>query len=262
MLVTIKGWFNRNPAPTPTPAPATVARTPVPSPVLTNLDIPSLQTFLGVRADGRFGSESKAALLQRFTNIHANALTLAEIQLVATKLGVSAAVIRAVRSVEAPRGAFDSAGRPTALFEKHVFGRQTNYRWNTAYPDLSSTHWQPGTYGPASIQWDRIANACALNPKAAFEAASFGAFQVLGTNAVELGYESAFHMALKLTESELAHLECFEKFIIVNKLVDELRLCRANSPSSCIPFVSKYNGSDYAKNNYHVKFAKAIALYD
>jgi hypothetical protein len=224
--------------------------------------VKELQTFLKVKADGVFGPVSRAALLARFSNKNAPALTMSEVIAVAGRLGVSPAVIRAVRRVEAPRGPFDNEGRPTALFEKHIFGKQTGYKYNRSYPDLSSTRWMPGTYGAASNQWNRLALACALDPKAAFEATSFGAFQVLGTNAVELGYKSAFHMALELTVNECAHLECFERFVRVNDLIDELRQCRAHSPSSCIPFVSKYNGPGYARNNYHVKFAEAIGVYD
>jgi hypothetical protein len=222
----------------------------------------TLQQFIGAKVDGDFGQKSREALLKKFINKSAPALTMADIHNVADQLGVHPAVIRAVRKVEAPRGAFDLDGRPTALFEKHVFGKHTGYRYNASYPDLSSTKWMPGTYGPASSQWLRLARACSLDPLAAFKATSFGAFQVLGVNATDLGYQTAVHMAWQLTKSELAHLECFIAFIKKNDLIDELRQCRAGSPSSCIPFVSKYNGSGYDKNNYHVKFAEAIALYD
>ena len=244
------------PTPSPTPRPAPITQIP------TEITVRTMQQWLGVKVDGDFGQKSREALLERFTNKNAPALTTDDINAMAERLQVIPAVIRAVRKVEAPRGAFDTDGRPTALFEKHVFGKHTGYKFNASHPDLSSSKWMPGTYGPASSQWNRLARACALDPLAAFKATSFGAFQVLGNNAEDLNYKSAVHMAWAHTRSELAHLECFERFIRANDLVDELQRCRANSPSSCIPFVSKYNGPGYARNNYDTKFAEAIALYD
>lgn len=228
---------------------------------MAKLTVKTLQSFLGVIPDGQFGLVSKAALLTRFTNMNARALTPADVQVLALRLGVHPSVIYAIREVEAPRGAFDTAGRPTILFEKHIFGKQTDHKYNNSHPDLSSSKWMPGTYGPASNQWNRLATACSLDPHAAFEAASFGAFQVLGCNAEDIGYQSAFHMALELTRSELAHMECFEKFINSKGLADELRGCKGGSPTSCIPLVRAYNGTGYARNNYHINLSKAILKY-
>jgi hypothetical protein len=223
------------------------------------MTIKDLQARIGVTPDGQFGPVSKAALLAKLANPNAPALTDGDIQRVAGGLGVSAGVIRAVRKVEAPRGAFDSAGRPSILYEKHIFGKETGYRWNAAHPVLSSTSWQPGTYGPFSGQYTKLANACALDPDAAFKACSWGAFQVLGQNAIAMGYPSAIDMAFALTESEAAHLECFARFVRMRGLEDELRACRPGDPKSCVPFVRVYNGPGYAANDYHTKLSGAIA---
>jgi hypothetical protein len=47
------------------------------------------------------------------------------------------------------------------------------------------------------------------------------------------------------------------RFIRSKRLVDKLRACRPGDPASCIPFVKAYNGSGYAKNDYHSKLAAA-----
>lgn len=66
-------------------------------------------------------------------------------------------------------------------------------------------------------------------------------------------------MGFALTVSEAAHLDCFLRFLRVNNLVDELRACRAGNPASCVPFVRRYNGEQYAQFDYHKKLAAALA---
>lgn len=201
------------------------------------------------------------SVIARLTNKHAAALTEADFARAAQELGVGVNIVKAVRAVEAPRGAFDDAGRPTILYEKHVFSRATGHRFDASHPMLSAPKWEPGTYGPASAQYGKLERAWALDPDAAFKACSWGAFQILGENAVALGYPSAFEMAIELTKSEAAHLDSFIRFVKTNRLVDELQACRAGDPASCVPFVRAYNGAGYARNNYHVKFAQAAKRF-
>lgn len=223
------------------------------------LTVPRLRERLGLPAAVTFDAAARSALFARLSNRNAAALTDADFERVAAGLGVSPKVVRAVRKVEAPRGPFDDQGRPSILYEKHVFARNTEPegRFNRSHPGLSASSWQPGTYGAFSIQYDKLADACALDPEAAFRACSWGAFQVLGENAVEIGYASAFDMALALTQSEAAHLDCFVRFVRSKELVEELRACRPGDPASCVPFVRGYNGAGYARNAYHEKLAEA-----
>lgn len=248
------------PAPTPSQIAAMASSPPASPPVSVpagRLDISKLRTFLGLPAAGTFDAAAKDALFKRLANPKAAALTDSDYASVAASLGVPVKLIKAVRKVEAPRGAFDELGRPTILYEKHVFGKQTGYAFNKSHPLLSSTNWKPTTYGKYSAQYDKLAQACELDPSAAFEACSWGAFQILGTNATGCGYASAFEMAIALTASEAAHLDSFVRFVRMRGLIDELRKCKAGDPTSCIPFVKGYNGKGYADNAYHVKLANA-----
>lgn len=221
------------------------------------LDLKGLRTLLGLMGDGGFDDDCKLALFNRLSNTKAAALTEADFARVAGELGVAVKIIKAVRKVEAPRGAFDDEGRPTILYEKHIFGKQTGYRYNAKYPQLSSRNQKPTSYGKFSDQYSKLARACELDIMAAFEACSWGAFQILGTNAVACGYASALDMALELTVSEAAHLDSFARFVRMRGLVDELRRCKPGKPDSCIPFVRAYNGPAFRSNNYHEKLAKA-----
>lgn len=204
-----------------------------------------------------------ADMLAKITNRTAAALTDADYARAANELGhgVTPRHMKASKKVEAPRGAFDDDGRPSILFERHVFARNTvpKGRFNASYPNLSAVGgYGPGGYGAFSAQYGKLERAYALDPEAAFEGCSWGAFQVLGENAASLGYESARDMACQLATSEAAHLDSYVRFLKVNQLADKLGRCRAGEPDTCIPFVEGYNGHGFRAFSYHVKFAEAL----
>lgn len=202
-------------------------------------------------------------MLAKLTNRNAPAITDADYERAADELGhgVTPKHMKASKKVEAPRGAFDDDGRPSILFERHVFARNTapKGRFNASHPDLSAVSgYGRGGYGAFSAQYGKLERAYALDPEAAFEACSWGAFQVLGENAVGLGYESALDMACDLATSETAHLDIYVRFIKANGLADELGRCRAGDPDSCIGFVERYNGPGFRQFSYHIHFAEAL----
>jgi hypothetical protein len=225
------------------------------------LDVAGLRAFLGLPRAGPFDDAAKSALLARLSNPKAPGLTDADIARAAADLGVSPNHIKAVRKVEVRKSPFDDHGRPTILYERHVFTRNTvpKGRFNASNPAISGGPYGKGGYGLASAQYGKLADACALDPEAAFRGCSWGAFQVLGEHAIDLGYPSAVAMGFALCVSEAAHLDCFLRFLKRNSLVDELRACRAGDPASCIPFVRRYNGQDFATFQYHKKLAAALA---
>ena len=225
------------------------------------MNVQELQQKLGMKLDGQFGPQSRAALFAKFSNPTAPRLTAPMLQQAADRLGVPVQHIKASITIESPRGSYDSAGRPVILFERHKFAAHTQppNRFNLSNPDLSGKPYGAGGYGPYSGQWDKLAAACALDPDAAFMACSWGAFQIMGENASFLGYESAYTMALSLTVDEAAHLETYVRFIERNGLKQVLQACRPNDPDSCRPFVKAYNGGKYEDFSYHTKFARALA---
>ncbi len=234
------------------PTPAGPAATAVPAGKLT---VAALRSFLGLPAAGTFDAPARAALFVRLSNKSAPPLTAADFASAAAALGVTPKMVSAVREVEVAGDSFDTDSRPRILFERHIFHKKTGGAFDRSHPTLSNP--VGGGYGKFSAQYGKLADACALDPDAAFQAASWGAFQVLGSNAVSLGYKSAFEMALALTVSEAAHLDSFVRFVSVNKLVAALRACKPGNPASCVAFVKAYNGPGFAKNDYHTKLAKA-----
>jgi len=232
---------------------------------MTRLTIKTLHDLIGITPDvpgyGHvFGARSKLALFAKLSNLKAPALTLDDYQRAATRLGIPIGHIKGVTKVEAPRGPYDDEGRPSILYERHKFRNNTEPkgRFNGSHPAISGPAYGPGGYGSFGGQYDKFAAACALDPEAAFRACSWGAFQVLGENAVSLGYASAADMAFSLTTGVAAHLETFVRFVEANHLADELRECIPGDAKSCQPFVRVYNGPGFEFFKYDSKLAEAI----
>lgn len=215
------------------------------------MEIKALQREIGTAADGIWGPASRAALLDRFTNRNAPAISDGQLQAFADRLGVSLRQLAAVASVESSGGGFDAQGRPKILFERHVFHRLTQGRFSPA----SFSDPKFGGYGESS--WEKLAFACGRDPAAAFASASWGKFQVMGFHAAALGFPSSFALAVSTTASEAAHYELLCRFIEVNKLAAPMRAISAD-PRDCRAFARAYNGSDYARNRHDEKLARAM----
>jgi N-acetylmuramidase len=105
----------------------------------------------------------------------AGPLTRQDFESAATMLGCEIAAIRAVARQEAPRGAFDSAGRPTILYERHYFGGFTDHIYDLTHRDISSR--SPSViggrtrdgYGAESLQYRKLYRAATLNENAALQ---------------------------------------------------------------------------------------------
>ncbi len=225
------------------------------------MPLPAIQADLGVPATGVFDVATRDALRAKLTNRSAPKLSAADIAAAAAALDVSEKHIRAVAKVESgPAGSFGTSGMPIILYEPHVFARNSRQKFNASHPHISSLKWQRKLYGKTQdARYAQLFEACALNIDAAFAACSYGMFQVLGENWKKLGYLSAYNMAKNHVPSEAAQLDGLVRFVKNFGLTRKLRACKPGNPDSCIPFVTAYNGSEYYKNNYHIKLANALA---
>jgi hypothetical protein len=204
-----------------------------------------------VTVDGKLGPQTRAALLACFTNACAPAVTEAEIEAIAARLGCGLKQIRAVSMVESGGAAFDRQGRPKILFERHLFHRLTNGEFSV------SSFSNPKAGGYADDSWQKLALAACKNPKAAFSAASWGKFQVMGLHWAALEYPSALDMAYSAVTGEAAHYEMLARYIERNGLRPALAKL-STDPLSCRDFARGYNGPDYSRNDYDVKLARAM----
>lgn len=164
-------------------------------------------------------------------------------------------MIKAVAEQESLGAGFDSQNRPKILFERHIFHKLTHGKFDAWYPNISNA--AAGGYGSSASQYSRFTQAFGLSASAAMMSASWGKFQILGTNFAICGFANvnAFVDAMKAGEPE--QLDAFCEFVLSNHLDDELRRKDAAG------FARGYNGPGYKKNNYDTlimqryrKFAK------
>ncbi len=188
-------------------------------------------------------------------------LTTEDFEAAAAELGCDVPAIQAVAEVESPRGGFLPDGRPTVLFERHKFYQFTQAEFADSHPDLCNP--EPGGYARGRNQiersineWKRAEQAFQLNEGAAMMAMSWGRFQIMGFNFRLCGCDNIKEFVAAMSESEQQQLQLFINFLQSANLDDELR------DHEWRAFARGYNGPSYARNNYHVKIARAYKKYE
>ncbi|NIR60877.1 MAG: DUF3380 domain-containing protein, partial [Gammaproteobacteria bacterium] len=152
------------------------------------------------------------------------------------------------------RSGFLEDKRPKILFESRWFHKLTDGRFDDSHPGLSTPKWVRNYEGGAK-EYDRLAEALALDREAALKSASWGKFQILGVNHGVCGFPEVERFVGAMTESEGRHLEAFVGFVVANGLDDELRDRRWDD------FAFGYNGPGYKQNRYAERMAEAYAKH-
>lgn len=229
----------------------------------------ALQRFLVSKGailtvDGAVGPMTQRAIFDLFANRNAPAVTPAEVMLIARELGASPEQIRAVAAVESGGDPFLPSGHPKILYERHWLFRRIG-RSLSASSVLGALLAAP-TGGGYTLDadkdgindsWEKLLEACAVDPVAAFESCSWGKFQIMGGHWNALGYASVFEFAWSMRESEFGHFRALAAFIKANRLEGALRRI-GTSPESCEAFAKGYNGAGFRKFEYHIKIARAM----
>ncbi len=196
----------------------------------------------------------------------------------AESLGCSVAQIRAVFEVEAsgsgwftdiragilaldgPGGFLDGSNLPKILFEAHIFDRETKGRFRASHPNLSSARWNKALYVGGQGEYERLYRAMELDRVAALRSASWGAAQIMGFNHKLAGFDTVEAFVDAMKSGVRAHLMAFVEFVKNSGLTSALRQITTYHDSAR-PFARGYNGAAYAKNEYHVKIARAFAKW-
>lgn len=184
---------------------------------------------------------------------NARPLLPSDISDAARLIGVEPQVIRAVIAVETGgAGGFlrDGSGRLRILFESLHFHNATHGKWDAEHPTVSTPDWQPRLYRAGAAEYDRLNEAVALDQDAALSSASWGLFQILGSNHAACEYPSALAMVRGMEESEGAQLTAFCHFLTNERLVPYL------VAHDWAAFARRYNGPSYAQNRYDEKLAQ------
>lgn len=170
------------------------------------------------------------------------------------KMQVKAAEVWSVLSVETRGCGFLQDRRPLILFERHIFSRETDHKFDSGYPDISNP--QPGGYGAGGApQYDRLSHAIVLDRQAALRSASWGIGQLMGFNAEIAGYPDVEAMVTAMMQSENEQLLGMAGEIIHNGLHDALRI------HDWAAFARGYNGPAYAENSYDTRLAAAYQKF-
>jgi hypothetical protein len=189
-------------------------------------------------------------------------LTDADYEAAAKLLKTEVAAIKAVAEVESSGDGFLTDGRVKILFEGHQFYKFTKGAYATSHPTICYKKWTSKFYtkGPnadvrGAGELARLAEAMALNKKAALLSASYGKFQIMGFNFAIAGFVTVedFYKAMQVSEAE--HLTAFCNYIKGNAIDDELR------NHNWAGFALRYNGAGYKVNQYDTKLAKAYKKY-
>ena len=183
---------------------------------------------------------------------NSKALSSEGLTAVTDSLSVKAAEIWTVLAVETSGCGFLADRRPPILFERHIFSKLTNRKFDVS--DVSNP--QAGGYGPSGAnQYVRLANAIQLDRTAALQSASWGLAQIMGMNFASAGHPDVEAMVSAMSDSEDAQLAAFVAFLKGNRLDQHLQA------HNWAAFAKGYNGSNYAINQYDTKLAQAYQKY-
>ena len=177
----------------------------------------------------------------------------ADYERAAKAIGCTVAAVRAVADVES-RGGFFADARPKILYERHIFSRLTERKFDAAHPAISNK--ASGGYIGGPAEYDRLAEAIKLDRTAALESASWGAFQIMGFNHEAAGFKDVELFVKAMVSGQGAQLDAFVAFIKASSLDDEL------IRKDWTGFARGYNGEQFAKNKYDKKLAAAFTLHD
>lgn len=169
------------------------------------------------------------------------------------RLQVGLPEIWAVLKVETSGCGFFADRRPQILFERHIFHRETQGRFDATAPDISNP--KSGGYSGGAREYERLARAIALDRGAALRSASWGIGQVMGFNAGTVGYADVETMVAAMAVSEDNQLQAMFQFVTANNLDDAMRRHDWEA------FARGYNGSNFAENQYDNKLAGAFSRF-
>lgn len=183
------------------------------------------------------------------------------------QLNCEPAALKAVEEVESGgKGGFIKDGQrevPQILFEGHIFYKLMRTLHDTAYmdklcreyPSICYPKWDKSKYCKPLCEWERMALARTLNRSIANESASWGRFQIMGTNYKLCGCKSIEEFVQIMSTSSEKQMELFANFLKNSGCLPSLQA--KNWPN----FARRYNGAGYAQNKYDIKLAQAYDKY-
>lgn len=210
--------------------------------------------------DGDYGPLTRDAIMKALTDGPDFRLTAADVEPVAAQWSVHPGKIWAFVDIESSGSPY-VGGRPTILPERHRFSRNTRHRFDASHPRLSAPNWDNRWYpGSQAARYEVLLDWVGLDVDAAFASCSYGAFQILGENHMVCEAATPWAFAWRQAQTEGDQFYAFTRFIEGNGLVPAMQRALPGDAASCIPLVSRYNGTAYRKNNYHARYAARLSV--
>ncbi|WP_316632780.1 N-acetylmuramidase family protein [uncultured Flavobacterium sp.] len=238
--------------------------------VATDKAVRDFQLKNSLVVDGIVGLKTWSTLIEKSKNgFSTNNKLLSEQDLIdfANEHDLELAVVKAVNEVESGGKGFLVDGRPKILFEGHVFWRQLEVRGinpgtyaNANTRDILYENQTKKYYVGGAAEYTRLEKAININPDKRFSdaakcSASWGLYQIMGYNALTIGYGTIDEFVEKMYLNEGEHLKAFGLFLKTNKLIGYLR------DKKWADFALRYNGKGYRTNKYDEKLMKAYLKF-
>ncbi len=238
--------------------------------VATDKAVRDFQLKNSLVVDGVVGLKTWSALIEKTkVGFSSNSKLLSEQNLIdfANEHNLELAVVKAVNEVESGGKGFLVDGRPKILFEGHVFWEQLEARninpvtyQNANTKDILYEDYTKKYYLGGTAEYTRLERAIKLNPDKKFSdaskcAASWGLYQIMGYNALSIGYNTIDEFVEKMYLNEGEHLKAFGLFLKTNNLIKLLK------DKKWADFALKYNGKAYKTNKYDEKLMKAYLKF-
>lgn len=236
----------------------------------TDIAVRSFQATHNLVVDGIVGPKTWSKLLEMqagVTQFNNKFLSEEDLKAFAQQYGLELAAVKAVNAVESSGKGFLLDGRPRILFEGHVFWRQLKkagidpeeyvnpHSKDVLYAKLTKVHYRGGKQ-----EYDRLEKAAGLSDltifhQAAYQSASYGAFQIMGHHFASLGYPSVDHFVSDMYVHERNHLQAFGRFCQHNGLLQHIKT------KNWAAFARGYNGPGYKENKYDAKLQEAYLRF-
>ena len=171
--------------------------------------------------------------------------------------GMETAALLAFIEVEAAGRGFDTRNRPKMLRETHIFYRELGpgaKRTEAMNAGLANKSWVRNYKADSYPDLDRM---IAIDKNAALRSCSWGLPQILGNNCKTAGFPDAESMVRAMMQGEREQLIAMVTLLNAWGLPAMLAGRDLTNPDNWRQAVSRYNGSGYEANNYHVKCATA-----
>lgn len=176
------------------------------------------------------------------------------------RLDLPAPHVKAMAAVESSGETFWVLGGRLVVpvrFEQHWFGKFTDYRFDERFPDLSCRDWTPELAAKTRAgAWDQVNRAAALDQTAAWQATSWGAFQVMGFHWQRLRYNSVQGFVASMSSrGDDGQMDAFAAFVEADG-----RLHYALKVGDWDTVERLYNGGGYG-GAYAAKLRAAVAVF-